>query len=88
MTDEEAARKYASDLTGQGTAYAMFTDDLDDTLEEAFLAGVKHGERKGWDAAREGYYCHNLGTAEDPINTVMVNPRYETFEDWEKEKEK
>jgi len=90
MTDEEAARKYADrvaygDLSDKYLPSAPGNSYKDhECAFDAFLAGVKHGERKGWDAAREGKWKDLEGA---PVSDDWEY-KYNTFEDWKKEQEK
>ena len=89
MTDEEAARKYADrvaygDLSDKYLPSAPGNSYKDhECAFDAFLAGVKHGERKGWDAARKGAPVKG-----DTMYNRDTTFDYETFENWKKEQDK
>lgn len=89
MRDEEAAKNWwKSKCNGSYfIARACEENTTQSIASDAFLAGIKHGARKGWNAARIAVGC---SIEED--NECHLVPglrfKYDTVEDWEKERDK
>lgn len=89
MTDEEAFELAYKEFQGETWKEAFNQNlvklDLKKHTKKIFLAGIQYGERKGWNAAREGASKEKI----DLDNYASGNgSQYKTFEDWQENKKK